>query len=92
MPKINSSSISYLERPCPRCGSKRRISKVWKEEVATFNGTATIQHSQSICTNKACQAEFDKNLREDRKKREDLKLKKEVDDAERKAKRKKKKK
>lgn len=86
MPVISKRSDSYLEKPCARCGSKKRISKKWKEKIPTFSGKITIvDFSQIVCTNKVCQVAFDKELIEEAKKREILKLKKEEHDAQRKA-------
>ena len=73
MPKIVSRTLSYESEPCNRCGSKRRVSKTWKESIPTLSGGMVIQiHSQIICTNNQCQAEFDKVIIADRQKREDL--------------------
>lgn len=77
--------MKYLTEPCPRCGSKQRISKRWKEKVATFSGSITVDCSQIICTNKVCQAAFDKNLLEETQKREQQRKKKEEQDDARKA-------
>ena len=27
---------SYVDQPCSRCGSKKRISRTWKEKIATL--------------------------------------------------------
>lgn len=83
IPKDMKTS-SYIDFPCPRCGSKQRISKRWKEKVATFSGSITVDCSQIVCTNKTCQAAFDKNLIEETKKREAQKIKKEEQDEARK--------
>ncbi|MBI2074453.1 MAG: hypothetical protein HYT83_01305 [Candidatus Levybacteria bacterium] len=85
MSRSISSPNEYLDKPCERCGSKKRISRRWKETVQTFNGTATIDCSQIICTNKVCQAEFDKNLLEETEKRRALKVKMDENKAARKA-------
>lgn len=80
MPKIVSNVLSYDDQPCNRCGSKRRIAKTWKESIPTLSGGSVTQlHSLIVCTNKDCQAAFDKLITEDRQKREDIKLKKEKD-------------
>ena len=73
MPKITSKTLSYESEPCNRCGSKRRISKTWKEKIPTLTGGILIQfHSQIVCTNTVCQNAFDKLLFEEKQKREDL--------------------
>lgn len=77
---------TYIDQPCPRCGSKQRISKRWKEKVPTFSGSITVDCSQIVCTNKECQAAFDKNLQEETDKKEVMRKKKEEQDQARKAK------
>lgn len=73
MPKIVSNGLSYESEPCNRCGSKRRVSKTWKESIPALSGGIIVQfHSQIVCTNNACQAAFDKIIIEDKQKREDL--------------------
>ena len=67
----------YLDQPCVRCGSKKRIAKTWKEKVPTFSGSTLVEYSQIICTNKACQKLFDENLEKDNKKREAVRVEKE---------------
>lgn len=81
MPKIISNVISYLNQPCERCGSKKRISKTWTERLPTLTGTTIIKHSQIVCTSEVCQAEFDKHLLEESKKREAVKLNKKANEA-----------
>lgn len=79
MPKIISASLSYDNQPCNRCGSKRRISKTWKETLPKLTGGFVVQiHSQIVCTNSVCQAEFDRKLFEEVQKRKDLRLKREI--------------
>lgn len=78
------SLSTYTDQPCARCGSPRKISRTWKEKVPTFSGTITVECSQIVCTNKVCQAAFDKNLAEETKKREAAKIKKDESDKERK--------
>lgn len=68
---------SYLEIPCNRCGSKKRVSKTWKEEIPTFTGTTMVEYSQIVCTNTACQKAFDENLEKETKKREAIRVEKE---------------
>lgn len=83
--KIQEVSDSYRNQPCERCGSRKRVSKTWKENMDTFTGTTVIEYSQIICTNKACQEAFDKNLLEETKKREVLRKKKEANEITRRA-------
>ena len=61
----SKNKSSYLDQPCERCGSPKKILKTWEEEMKTSLGSTTIIVSQSICTNKACQDLFDKNRAED---------------------------
>lgn len=85
MPKILNSGTAYVDQPCQRCGSKRRVSKNWIEIHPTLTGTTTVEYSQIVCTNNVCQTEFDKKLLVEEKKRKDMRLKKEVNDATRRA-------
>jgi Fe-S oxidoreductase len=84
--KINISSFtSYLNQPCDRCGSKKRIAKTWKENIETFTGKkSVVEYSQIVCVNTPCQAAFDKKLFNETKKREEMKKKKEESDKKRK--------
>lgn len=80
MTKSISSVESYMEKSCERCGSKKRVSKTWKEKLETMSGVSIIEVSQIICTNKVCQALFDKNRAEELIKINERKLKKEEQD------------
>ena len=72
MPKIgNPKSISEIA--CDRCGSKRRISKTWIEEIKNDHGSMILRHTQIICTNKECQSAFEKVILADIEKREKIK-------------------
>ncbi len=77
-------STSYVDFPCPRCGSAQRISKKWKEKVPTFSGSIMVDCSQIVCTNTLCQKAFTKNLAEETQKRNAAKIKKDESDKERK--------
>ena len=84
--KINANPAnSFLNKPCERCGSKKKVAKTWKEKMPTFSGTAIIEYSQIICVNKECQAKFDRQLIEERKNRDALKATREENAAIRKA-------
>ena len=72
MPKIGNP-VSSSDMPCPRCNSRRKISKVWTEVIKNDHGSMVLRHTQTICTNKECQAAFDKLIAEDILKREKLK-------------------
>lgn len=56
---------NYIDQPCERCGSKKRVSKTWTETVETILGTSVLEFSQTICTNSVCQDLFDKNRAEE---------------------------
>lgn len=86
MPKKRMTSAgTYLSEPCQRCGSKKRVAKTWDESVPTLTGTTIIQYSQIVCTNDVCQIEFDKQLLDEKEKRQEIRVKKEADQAIRKA-------
>jgi len=77
---------AYLNQPCSRCGSKRRVSKKWKEKMPSFTGAmSVVEHMEIVCTNAACEKAFQLVLRDEEKKREALRLKKEENDNLRKA-------
>ena len=85
MAKIIISGTAYVDQPCPRCGSKRRVSKRWNETIKTLTGTTIVKYSQIVCNNNVCQVEFDRQLLKETQKRQAIKLKKEANDAARKA-------
>lgn len=72
MPKIGNPK-SNKDLPCDRCGSKRKVSKKWTEKIKNSGGYMTLEHVQIICTNKECQAEFEKKLAQEELKREKIK-------------------
>lgn len=78
-------SVLYEDQPCERCGSKKRVSRTWKENIPVFGGTTEVKYSQVICTNPACQRAFEEKLRKEAEKREVLRLQKEEKDKIRKA-------
>lgn len=57
--------MTYIDQPCERCGSKKRISRSWTEKAQTMAGVSILEMSQIICTNKACQDLFEKNRTEE---------------------------
>lgn len=71
MPKIGNS-IPSSEELCVRCKSKRKISKTWTEKIENNHGFMLLKHTQTICTNKECQAEFEKILLAEEQKRDKL--------------------
>ncbi|MFH1833186.1 MAG: hypothetical protein ABH816_03420 [Candidatus Levyibacteriota bacterium] len=85
MRKNKTSATIYLDEPCGRCGSKRRVAKKWKEVIPTIMGTTTIDYTQIVCTNIICQENFDKVQLAEKKKRNDARITKEKNLAARKA-------
>lgn len=78
-------NIAYLDKPCERCGSKRKIGRAWTETVQNFTGTVEVKHQQIVCTNEECQTKFEEGYKDYAKKKEELRVKKEENDAVRKA-------
>ena len=78
-------NIAYLDKPCERCGSKRKIGRTWTETVQNFSGTVEVKHQQIICTNEECQAKFEQGYKDEAKRKEAIRAKKEANDAARKA-------
>lgn len=72
MPKVGNQ-ISVAEVRCSRCGSRRVVSKKWTEKIPNTNGFMTLYHTEYKCTNKKCQAEFEKTILTERDKAERLK-------------------
>lgn len=62
--------------PCTRCGKERIDSKKWKEEVATFFGTSTIIHTDTVCPDEDCQKIVEEKLETLKAKSDELKLEK----------------
>ena len=75
-----TSSKSYIEQPCDRCGSPKVVSETWDQAHETISGTSTLKVSQITCTNEACQAGFDKNRAEEVMRINEKKMKKEEQD------------
>ena len=78
---IISSGKAYLNEPCSRCGSEKRVAKKWKETIPTLTGTTVIKHSQIVCMNEICQMASDELLFKEAKKRQDVRTKKLANDA-----------
>lgn len=72
--------MTYIDQPCERCGSKKRIASSWTERVQTMAGVSILEMSQIICTNKMCQELFDKNRAEELVKINERKVAKEEQD------------
>src|SRR5258708_6166824 len=74
----------FVKQPCERCGSKKRISKPWKDTIPTLSGTTVVEYAQITCTNLTCQSAFDENLEKEKNKREVIRLQKETNHNQRK--------
>lgn len=59
--------------PCTRCGKERIEGKKWKEEIATFFGTSTIIHTDTVCPDKECQKIVEQKLEALKQKSDELK-------------------
>ena len=65
-----------FSNPCTRCGKDRIEGKTWKEEVATFFGTSTVTHTDTVCPDPECQKIVEEKLEIQKQKTEDLKAEK----------------
>lgn len=81
----STRTLLYEDQPCERCGSEKRISKKWTEILSTYHSTSKVEHMKIICTNSACQAAFEENLKKETAKRDIIRLQKEEKDKIRKA-------
>jgi hypothetical protein len=61
---------------CTRCGKERIESKTWTEEIATFFGTSTVVHTDTVCPDPDCQKIVEEKLETQRAKTEELKQEK----------------
>lgn len=62
--------------PCTRCGQERIEGRKYEEKIATFLGTSTIFHVDTVCPDKECQEIVDEKLEVLRLKSEEMKLEK----------------
>jgi len=85
MNKKEHTMDTFVEEPCDRCGSKKRIAKTWTEQIPTYSGSVDVEYTQVVCTNDECQAAFDKTLAIEAKKREEIRVKREENEKNRKA-------
>jgi DNA-directed RNA polymerase subunit RPC12/RpoP len=84
--KNDIQHTSHADQPCDRCGSKRFISRNWEEKMPNYSGGFTkVEYTQIKCSNKECQKEFEKKQSEELAKREVIRVKREENDAARKA-------
>lgn len=67
---------SKTSNPCTRCGKERIEGKKYKEEVATFFGTSTIIHVDTICPDPECQKIVEEKLDAQKQKSDELKMEK----------------
>lgn len=65
-----------ITNPCTRCGKERIEGKKWKEEVATFFGTSTIIHTDTVCPDEECQKIVEEKLEVQKQKSDELKQEK----------------
>lgn len=63
---------------CARCKKPERVAKTWVEIVETRMGKSKLVHTQIACSDKKCQKEFEDNLAEDIRKKEELKMRNEM--------------
>ena len=84
MKNTTHSMEGYIDLPCERCGSKKRVSETWKEKIPTYTGEIEVEYSQIICTNEVCQKAFDKNLVAEKEKRDAIRQRKEANELARK--------
>lgn len=68
--------MSKPTNPCTRCGKERVEGKKYKEEIATFFGTSTIIHVDTVCPDKECQEIVEEKLEALRQKAEEMKVEK----------------
>lgn len=64
---------SKPSNPCTRCGKERVDGKKYKEEVATFFGTSTIYHIDTVCPDKECQKIVEEKLEQLKQKSDEQK-------------------
>lgn len=67
------SSFKY-STPCIRCGKERIDKKSWKEKVASFIGSTTLTHTQTVCPDPKCQEIVERDFETQKKRREEIKL------------------
>lgn len=75
---------SYIDQPCERCGSKKRISKTWFEYTPNFNGKSKVECAKIVCTNDECQEKFEQKMKSDTDKQTKIRQNKEANDIARK--------
>jgi len=62
--------------PCTRCGKERIEGKKYSEEIATFFGTSTIIHVDTVCPDPECQKIVEEKLDAQKAKSDELKAEK----------------
>lgn len=58
--------MQTYSNPCIRCGKERIVAKTWTEQV----GQSLMTRTDTICPDKDCQREVDKDIEEKKQKRE----------------------
>ena len=59
--------------PCTRCGKERIVSRTYQEEIATFFGTSTVTHTETVCPDPDCQKIVEERLDAQKQKSQELK-------------------
>jgi hypothetical protein len=59
--------------PCTRCGKERIVSRTYNEEIATFFGTSTVTHTETVCPDPECQKIVEERLDAQKQKSQELK-------------------
>lgn len=63
--------------PCIRCGKERIDSETWEETVINFIGTTIVTHTKTVCPDPECQKLVERELENQRKKKEEFERNKE---------------
>jgi hypothetical protein len=77
---MNTKSL-YIDQPCERCGSKKKLTKIRNESISNIGGASILEYSRIICTDSVCQAEFETKIEEKKQKDESIRLKREENKA-----------
>ncbi len=63
---------------CIHCGKPRIVSRSWIEQVETLGGISVITHTETVCADLDCQKIVDKELKDQKAKRDALKRESEL--------------
>ena len=64
---------NVASNPCTRCGKERIVSRIYNEEIATFFGTSTVTHTETVCPDPECQKIVEERLEVQKQKSQELK-------------------